>query len=150
MRIDYDDNEEGYQLSLVKRVALETELVDSESLAVQGKPYYYSLDVVRDINVTEADTTVRGILFGPPADTYYTLSVFGIFRFNLLSIDTDTNYWTDEWSLLLLYASLYMLESFYRNTAGMKDWMNAITVITFGIEADKVEEESHNINQMRG
>ncbi len=150
VRIDYDDDEDGYQLNPVERTALEAELVEDESLAAQGEPSYYSLDVVRDTDVTETDPTVRGIVFGPPADTYYTLSVFGIFRFGLLSSDTDTNYWTDEWAILLLYATLYTLESFYRNTAGMRDWMNAITTILFGIESDKVEEESHNINQMRG
>lgn len=150
VRIDYDDSDEGYQLELVKRVALETELIEDGAVAAQGKPYYYALDVVRDTGVTESDTTVRGVLLGPPADTYYTITVVGIFRFDKLEDDTDTNYWTDEWSILLLYAAFFTLESFYRNTAGMRDWMNAITTIIFGIDSDKVEEESHNVNQMRG
>jgi len=150
VRVDYDDDDEGYQLHPVKRKALELELVEHGMLASQGEPYYYSADVVRDTSVTESDVSARGLIFGPPADTYYTLTVFGIFRFDLLENDDDTNYWTDEWSILLLYASLYMLESFYRNTAGMRDWLNAIRLITDGMEMDKVEEESHNINQMRG
>lgn len=150
VRIDYDNDEDGYRLNPVERPDLEIELVEEESLSAQGEPYYYSLDVVRDVDVTETDSTVRGILFGPPADGYYTLTVVGIFRFTELSSDIDTNYWTDEWSLLLLYAALYTLESSYRNTAGMRDWMNAITTILFGIELDKVEEEIHDIDQMRG
>ncbi len=150
VRVDYDADEDGYRLNPVDRVALEAELVEDQSLANQGEPFYYSLDVVRDTFTTESDTTVRGIVMGPPADTYYTITVFGIFRFDELSSDSDTNYWTDEWSFLLLYASLYMLESFYRNSTGMKDWMNAIMVIITGVESDKVEEEIHDINQMRG
>ncbi len=150
VRVDYDADEKGHQLNPVNRAALEAELIEDRSLSNQGEPFYYSLDVVRDTFVAESDPTIRGIVLGPPADTYYTLTVFGIFRFGELNDDTDTNYWTDEWSLLLLYASLYMIESFYRNTAGMSDWMSAITTILFGIESDKVEEESHDINQMRG
>lgn len=150
VRVDYDDDEEGYQLHPVERKSLEAELIEDNLLAEAGKPYYYSVDIVRDVDVTETDVTARGLVFGPPADVYYTLTVSGIFRFNTLTDNADTNYWTDEWSILLLYASLFTLESFYRNTAGMRDWMNVITTIIFGIEADKVEEESHNINQMRG
>lgn len=150
VRIDYDDDEEGCQLKPVSRQTLEVELVEDGAVAASGKPCYYALDVVRDTGITEADTTIRGLLIGPPADAYYTLSVLGIFRFDLLEGDTDTNYWTDEWPTLLLYAALYTLESFYRNTAGMQDWMKAMNVIIFGIECDKVEEEVYNINQMRG
>ncbi len=150
VRIDYDLDEEGYLMNPVDRTDLEVELGEDQSLVEEGEPFYYAVNVDRDIDVVESDPTVRGIVFGPPANGYYTFTIVGIFRFTLLDGDTDSNYWTDEHAVLLLYASLYTLESFYRNTAGMRDWMNAITTILFGVEADKVEEEIHNIDQMRG
>ena len=152
IRIDYGDSEEGWQLIPVEREALEAQLIEDAELSSIGEPYYYAIDVVRDTAVPETATTalVRGLLIGPPADGYYTLTILGVFRFKTLTADADVNYWTEEWPTLLLYASFYTLESFYRNTAGMRDWMTAITTILFGIEADKVQEETHNIDQMRG
>ena len=45
---------------------------------------------------------------------------------------------------------MYKLEEFYRNTEGMRDWMEAITRDLRGIDIDLAFEESAEISSMRG
>jgi len=43
-----------------------------------------------------------------------------------LSAETDINFYTINYPELVVDASCYRLEASYRNTEGMKDWMNAM------------------------
>ena len=46
-------------------------------------------------------------------------------------------------------ASLYTLETFYRNTEGANDWMNALKTFTKEVDFDNVEQELAEVNAMR-
>lgn len=64
--------------------------------------------------------------------------------------DTDENFWSVTAPELLLKAALWQLEIFYRNTAGSKDWLNAITIELANLDMDGVARDTNHINQMEG
>jgi len=91
-----------------------------------------------------------GILFLPPADEAYTVSVHGYFR-SKLEDDVDVSWHSTQYPELLIAMSCFMLELFYRNTQGMRDWMLGINKIKNAIDHDLVREEMAMAgNQMRG
>ncbi len=114
-----------------------------------GVPQYWAIDVIR-VPVTEGKESVRGIIFVPPTDGAYSARLVGKYWSKVLSADADINYWSEEHEDILVAAAMYKLEEFYRNTEGMKDWMNAITRDLLGIDFDLAFEESAEISTMRG
>ena len=115
----------------------------------EGTPAYYAVDVVRVIG-TEGTESVKGIIFMPPTDTAYTMVIKGEFGLKLLSGDNDINYWTEKYPEILVMAALYMLEVFYRNTEGMRDWLASIMLSIDGIDKSVVAEEIAHITQIKG
>lgn len=104
-------------------------------------------------NVFDEDSTDRnysGILIGPPASEAVVIQIMGLFDQFELTSDTDENYWSLEQSGLLLKAALYQLETFGRGTAHHKSWIDSIKLDVYNIECDRVDEESHGIDQIRG
>lgn len=113
---------------------------------------YYDID---DLLLADTHYTHRGIILCPPPDVAYYISIDGTFYSPELSATLAAGVWTQTmsyWSMvhpdLLLEAALLKLESFYRNTEGVKDWKNVLDMDVKTLEYDKVEEE--NINQMEG
>lgn len=100
----------------------------------------------------------NGILIAPPPDEDYYISIYGLFYNPALSAKLDSNgnweytrsFWTDVFPDILLKAALYQLETFYRNTEGAKDWMNALTIDVAGMDKDAAEEESAGVIRMEG
>lgn len=72
------------------------------------------------------------LVISPNTDRLYSIGVEGDFYSRRLFEDTDINFWSQVHTDLLLYASLMKLESFYRNTAGMADWLNALNMYANG------------------
>lgn len=62
----------------------------------------------------------------------------------------ETSWWSEIYPDALVYAALYSLETFYRNTEGAKDWMNSIRMVIDGIDKDMVEQEVAGLNQIAG
>ena len=91
-----------------------------------------------------------GITLFPTPDAVYSMRVIGIGSedFNDYS-ETGVTYWSTYWPELVIYASLYTLETFYRNTEGAKDWMGALKTFTKEIDFDNVEQELAEVNSMR-
>ena len=114
-----------------------------------GVPQYWAPDVIR-VPVTEGKESVRGIIFMPPTDDTYSARLDGKYWSKVLSADADINYWSEEHEDILIAAAMYKLEEFYRNTEGMRDWMEAITRDLRGIDIDLAFEESAEITSMRG
>jgi len=121
--------------------------------AVSG---YYDIG---DLILDDGHYTYNGVVFTPPADTSYYLAIFGLFHSPTLTATMNavtevwtetTSYWLEEHPDLLLYAALYKLETFYRNTEGAKDWMNAMKTDLIGIDHDMADQVSANVNQMEG
>jgi hypothetical protein len=92
----------------------------------------------------------NGIIWMPPADGTYTCIVVADFFSKELSADADTNYWTDQYPMAVIYASCWVLESTLRNTEGMKDWMGALMTVLTGIDHDLVEQEIAGVPAMVG
>jgi len=92
----------------------------------------------------------RGIIFGPPLDTNYIFELVGLFKQVKLSNDEDTNYWSYQEEDLLIRTSLYKLEAHSRGTENAKNWLSAIKDDVKLIDFDVAEEESKDVNQMRG
>jgi len=91
-----------------------------------------------------------GIVFMPPADQAYTMTIKGGF-FSVLSSDTDTSYHSERFPELLLMAANWSLEAFYRNRQGMADWEAGMEKIVRGIDHDLVREEMvESGNQLKG
>jgi len=90
------------------------------------------------------------LLILPPVDQTHTITVTGEFYSKFLSANADTNLWVSRYPELALKAALRELEGFYRNTEGRKDWEDFLASDKLGIEFNKADQESHNINQMEG
>jgi len=133
----------------------------------QGDPLYYSPIYLRTSPETANEITIdqfgsteytvaadhyeyNGIVFMPPAQETYTLEVKGLFYHPALSLDADTNYWTEVQSIVLVMAAMRAVEVLYRNTEGVKDWENAIKAELFGLGLDMIEEDIAEVNEMEG
>ena len=91
-----------------------------------------------------------GILFMPPADGSYTLSIFAEF-FSYLQSDTDISYHSEQYPELLIMATNLAVEVMYRNTQGVADWLNSMQLWLKGIDHDlAMEEVILSGNQMNG
>ncbi len=104
-------------------------------------------DFLVQVDLVSLDIT--GILF-PPVDTAGTFEVFGHFYSAALEKASDTNYWSNEHSMLLVWAALYHLEISYRNSEGAKDWLNAVNGTLTTIEFDAVHQGTVGLDQLKG
>jgi hypothetical protein len=93
---------------------------------------------------------LKAIYVMPPVDESYTVHVYGSFHQLELSNNTDENYWSSEYPDLLVLASLMMLETFYRNTQGVRDYREQIEAILTGLDKDAVEADIEEPHQMEG
>lgn len=92
----------------------------------------------------------NGIILLPPPDASTMVEVFGTVYKPLLSVDTDTNYWSIEHPELLVMAAQLIIEMMNRNTEGVKDWRESIHMVLDGISKDLVEEEIADVEEMEG
>lgn len=92
----------------------------------------------------------NGILWMPPTDKTYTVSILGRFNSKTLATDTDVTWWTESHPDLLVLAAMWALEGFYRNTEGQRDYMTMISDAIGDLDRDVVEYEVQHINEMEG
>lgn len=92
----------------------------------------------------------NGIVFMPPADGTYTVSILGRFASRLLEKDTDMNWWTIHYPELVIYAACRELEAVMRNRQGIADWDAVIGERLLGIERDRVRQNVAGRNEMKG
>lgn len=95
--------------------------------------------IVNAIDDTGAYTG-QTILFNTVLDEDITVRI----TYNLvasMTSDTDVNYFTMMYPELVVQAAMYQLEVSYRNTEGMKDWMNAMTPTLNGIDNITVKQD---------
>ncbi len=149
VRLSYDDNEEGFQLSKQERVALINSTLENGGLSTADLPRYYAIDMIRDADV-EGTEILRGILLAAPALHGYSLVLEGVFNPKKLESDSDINFWTEQYPDLLLLAGFRSMEMFYRNTQGVKDFEEFIRTARRGMDWEIVQETIQGINQVRG
>lgn len=137
------------------------------ALVANGMPVFWthaSLRVVPEVaNSTTIDqygTTAytavgnhwdsNGIIWTPPVDRTTTLEVHGNFYHPELQNDTDTNYWTEEESHVLVMAACRAVEQSYRNFQGVRDWEQSIKGEVVGLEFDLADQESTGVTAIDG
>lgn len=113
----------------------------------QGAPLYYAIGV-REVPNSPFRETVKRLIILPPTDAAVTLVVKGGIYHRSLDKDGDSNFWTLEEPMILLMASMLMLEMPYRNTQGMNDLEGALVRLQRAIEFDTVAEDQHESDHM--
>lgn len=93
-------------------------------------------------NVSPVSTENRtGIIFNPPTDVARTAEFYARFFTPAMTRDTDRNYWTDSYPILLAMAGAYILEKGNQSRSRMKYWLEAMEPEIFDIDADVIEDE---------
>lgn len=90
------------------------------------------------------------ILWMPPSDAIYTLSILGQFYERSLTNSTDTNFWSVRYHEALIQAAMLMMERFYRNREGYREHREYIQDDLINIQREPIEEEISGKNQMTG
>jgi len=160
---DFPDDDSQYQaLKAIKAVYLLTDDNDYKELlkislqnwynifdsdTANGTPDYWTVGA--NASGTGNDTGTSSLLLWEPPDKTYTIKVIGFVGHESLTADTDKNYWTIVHPDILVKASLYELEVFYRNSEGARDWLSSLMSDVNGIDHDNVEGEISGITRMR-
>jgi hypothetical protein len=92
----------------------------------------------------------NSILVDVPTSEKLTIQIHGLFYSMELVNDTDENYWSAVHPLLLIEAAMRQTEVVNRNTQGVNDWDNAISITTRDLGFDLVEELIAEIDEMEG
>jgi len=98
--------------------------------------------------ISESDPTLTGLVIYPPTDIVYSIQIDGLFYNMELAQDNDINYWSVNYSMLLIMSALHQLEMVYRGSKSASAWSVLIDGELENIDKDVVEEESANITQM--
>lgn len=157
------DAESRYELERIDIGDMRGLYSEPISSITQGVPLYWTPDYLRGVITTDkgalatfdeltttTDKTERAISFYPPADTDYVLEIWGDFPFTEVSNDADETYLMTNCADLVIMAACYKMEVMNRNSEGMKDWMNAISVEIDALNADTADEESNDVDCMEG
>jgi len=92
----------------------------------------------------------KRVVVMPPTAASLDVSVFGRFHQPKLESNTDTNFWSMEYPTALVMAALMVVEGFYRNTAGVRDYREFIDDILIGIDRDTADLENTASSRMEG
>lgn len=153
--------EERWQLELKRWQDLRASYTEPWASITTGVPRYYSPTYLRPVpeKLTNVELTAldwvtgymdvvtdgthelyNSVLVLPPLNAEMMIEVVGLFYSDALSLDTDTNMWTDLWPELVVQAACLELEKVHRNTQGVQDWTNALEMSLVEIDKDGVEE----------
>ena len=122
-------------------------------IGLQGNQWEKDLDGlsdVTDIYDVEDHFDDTGILWMPPANVVFTLTVFGDFYQRILDSDSAINYWTSFKPLVLAKAACLMQESSLRNFQGESDWEKSLARDLRGIDIVTAGQAIGESNEMRG
>ncbi len=161
------DDEGRTELEELSLVEAREKFPDGFDQATPSKPSYFAITVkdraadqwlststttydAEDVFTGTAFSRAQRLLILPPTDKLRTVTVFGHFVAAALKNDSDTNYWSEEYPDLVLFAALYKLETTYRNREGAQDWLTALDEGLITLEKDAVELEYGDKNVMEG
>lgn len=119
--------------------------------------FYDVDDLILPVTTTPTHYANAGIVIAPPPDKTYYVSTYGLYYSPTLSATVAAGVWTQTTSFwleshedILLTASLYKLERFYRNTEGSNDWLKSLQLDIEGLDKDAAEEDAAEIGEMGG
>lgn len=129
----------------------------------RGTPLYYCPARLRStektdqislgtfFNYVKADSDdQRGILILGPPDESIVVEIHGLFYSDALTADGSESYWSQNWPIVLVMASMRALEVIFRGSKSMTSWDNAIAKELEGLDKDSVDEEVDTLNQIEG
>ena len=108
----------------------------------QSAPAYYALFSLRTPTPTATSETNKALLILPPPDADVDIVVEGLFSSEPLDADGDESFWSLVHPDLLVLATLYKLEVFYRNTTGANDYRVALHDHVMSIGLDLTAEQA--------
>lgn len=82
-----------------------------------------------------------GIIFNPPTDEARTVEFYARFFTTPMSADTDRNFYTDNYPLLLAQAAAHQFEKRNQSTARMRYWLEAMQTDISELEDVMIEDE---------
>lgn len=100
--------------------------------------------------LSPSNPAYTGVVIWPPADSTYGIEVSGLFYNTVLTDNTDENYWSVRYPMLLIMSALYHLEIMYKGSKSSSAWHALIEAELLNIEFDSVDQESYNVHQTRG
>ena len=119
--------------------------------------YYDIDDLILPTAGTPVHYTYSGIIIAPPPDETMYISILGLYYSPTLTATVAAgvwtqvkSFWTEVFPDMLIKAALLQLETFYRNTEGVKDWKGALIDDVTGMDKDAAEEEAADITEMGG
>ncbi len=111
------------------------------------------IDVWGTVNFTD-DTQpnfeLNGLVFMPPTDVVVNLEIHGLFYQPKLVNNIDSNMWTEQDPFVLVLAAMRAIEVTMRNSAGVRDYEEAIKSEMSGLEKDFAAQLSNEITSMKG
>ena len=137
--IEFADLKTTYDAAMLTAATGEPASYARASLRILATAAATTIDNFMNLDWPDEDDTkyeFQGLIIIPPADGTYTLSVRGDFLPAILASNTDTNYWATNYPHILEMAALRSIEVFNRNTAGVRDWTEAIHAETVLLDLD--------------
>lgn len=112
-------------------------------------PVYYA-PVPAQISDSVSDGVYNALMIFPPTDSELTVEVYGKIYADVLVDDSDSNYWSENHSMILILSALRYVEVINRNREGVKDYETAITNELTLVEKDFVEQEVAEFDALGG
>lgn len=125
--------------------AIEDLLIDEIGAGGDNVPSFDLDDVIQG----QAENAT-GIIWMPPADTTYTISVLVKGFSNELISDEDVNFWSSQYPHVLVIAAMRAIEALHRNSQGVADHDRVIASELRGIEFATIEEQISGIDKTIG
>jgi len=132
-----------------------------------GTPLYYSPGITRYIPEDATVDTFESylgwvdipsgnaheyntVLLNVPTCEKIVVDIKGLFYTSQLVNDEDKNHWSVNHPMLLIMAAQRQMEVINRNTQGVNDWNNSISIEAKQLGMDLVEELIAEVSQMGG
>jgi len=100
--------------------------------------------------VSPSDPEINGLVMMPSTDKTYTVEVTGLFYDAQLVSDSESNYWSMNYPMLLVRAALRELYANYAGSKLLADLEGIIASDLLGIELDTIDQEIAEITEMEG
>lgn len=148
LKSHYDEDSNDLDTGAPKYWSGDFKRLDASQRALGAGDFSYDVDEV----LFDATLEKRGILWMPPADATYMLSIFGEFYSHDMSAGSDLNCWSANFPEALVHSAMLALERFYRNFEGVRDQAANILDIMLGPDYSNVDRETVGLvnSQMEG
>lgn len=121
----------------------------SSGPVIGGVPSFYSPISAQTVD-SDTNEDYNGLLVYPPSDTNLSLIIFGKFQVSELKEDSQSNFWSIKYPMILILSAMRQLEIVNRNSAGVEDYEKAIMKELLPLERDLVDQEASDLDVLGG